>query len=116
MRAHFLTRPALALPLIVLAACGAPALQSSGGAPEAAAPFTMPMDPGLIRCEQLSNPTALEAATQWALGRARAAALAGTIAGIPDTATLSGNLAAYCRSNRGETIRTATAQLGGILN
>lgn len=103
------------LPIIALSACGVPAPQSNGLA-AVATPFDMPMDPGLIRCGQLSNPTALDAATQWSMGQARAAVLAGRSSAAPDEASLSASLAAYCGSHQSATLRTASAQIGGILN
>jgi len=60
----------------------------------------------------LSNPVALAAATDWTMGQARAAALAGRIGGVPDAATVSSGLAGYCNANGGDSVRTAAAQLG----
>lgn len=104
----------MTVPLIGLAACGAPALgpQTPTDAAAVTAPFDVPMDPGLIRCAQISNPAALAAATDWAMGQARAGLLSGRTASLPDAADLSSNLASYCSANRGDTIRAATAQIG----
>jgi hypothetical protein len=99
------------LPIAALCGCAPPAPQSGAAAP-VAAPFDVPMDPGLIRCGALNNPLALSAATDWALGQARAAALAGRITGVPDAPSLSNSLATYCSANGGDSVRTAAAQLG----
>ena len=99
------------LPIVALGGCVSPAPQDNEAAP-VAAPFDVPMDPGLIRCSALTNPVALNAATDWTLGQARAAALSGRINGVPDAASLSNSLASYCRSNSGSTVRSAAAQLG----
>lgn len=105
----------LALPVAALSACAVPALNTqpaaaSGQQPSAAAvagPFTVPIDPGTISCASLSNPTALMAATDWALGKARGATLAGTLTSVPQTSALSGNLASYCSANPTDTVRGA---------
>ncbi|MCF2904315.1 hypothetical protein L0666_04900 [Octadecabacter sp. CECT 8868] len=102
----------LALPVAALSACIAPAPQSTSDAAVVAQPFTMPMDPGLVRCDQLTNPAALAAATDWALGRARAAVLAGRLSTVPDATTVSGALAAHCQSNRNDILRNAAASVG----
>lgn len=109
------------LALAGISACAAPALQSnapalqSNAGPAAAAvdvAFDVPMDPGSIRCQQLTNPNALAAATEWGMGQARANVLSGRASTLPDQTVLAGNIAAYCAANGGETIRTAVAQLG----
>jgi len=106
----------LTLPIVSLSACATtdfrpqPSIQTS--APVVAGPFIVPIDPGTIRCANLSNPTALTAATDWALGKARGAALAGTLGAVPDTSVLSGNLASHCSANPNDTVRGAAQQFG----
>jgi len=111
------------LPLAMLAACTTPPSQSGiqnnaaqTGAPGASVQtttiFTVPMDPGLIPCAALNNPTALNVATEWTMGQARAAALTGRIATTPDTTSVASNLTSFCTANRDETIRAAAKQLG----
>jgi hypothetical protein len=104
----------LMLPIAALSACGTPAPQSETpiSAVPASAVFDLPMDPGLIQCDRLTNPAALSAASNWALGQARAGGLSGRVAAVPDAATLSNNLARYCSANGGDTVRVAVAQLG----
>jgi hypothetical protein len=104
----------LMLPIAALGACGTPAPQSetSISAVPASAVFDLPMDPGLIQCDRLTNPAALSAASNWALGQARAGGLSGRVAAVPDAATLSNNLAQYCSANGGDTVRIAASQLG----
>ncbi|MBU2992968.1 hypothetical protein Q4555_02800 [Octadecabacter sp. 1_MG-2023] len=104
----------LALPVATLSACIAPAPQPTSDAAVLAQPFTMPMDPGLIRCDQLSNTAALDAATDWTLGRARAAVLAGRLSAVPDTLSVSGALSAYCQSNRNDVLRNAAIAVVGV--
>ena len=100
------------LPIVALSGCISPAPQTNDAMPVAAAPFDVPMDPGLIRCSALSNPNALSAATEWALGQARAAALAGRIGGVPDAGAVSSGLAAFCAANSSANVRSAAAQIG----
>ncbi len=111
------------LPMLAVAACTTPDfrpdLQTStapqAGAqtvPQAAAVFDIPMDPGSIRCDRLSNPAALSAASEWSMGQARAGVLSGRVASLPDASTLSSNLAGYCSTNGSSDVRTAVAQLG----
>jgi len=99
------------LPLVALGACVSSAPQAVTQT-AAAAPFVVPMDPGSIRCEQLTNPVALAAATDWAMGQARADLLSGKIATLPEAATVAGRLTSYCTSNSAATLRSAVAQLG----
>ncbi|WP_143515329.1 hypothetical protein [Pseudooctadecabacter jejudonensis] len=95
---------------LALAACGAaPAPQSTATNTTAlAAPFTVPMDPGQIRCSDLSNPAAATAATDWALGRARAAVLSGTSAAAPTDVDMRAELMAACANAASSTVRQAT--------
>lgn len=101
----------LILPLLALPACDAAAPQQAVPAQPASA-FSVPMDPGTIQCRSLSNTNALAAASQWAMGRARAAALAGRIASAPDESTVSSNLANYCSANQSDTVRSAVSGIG----
>ena len=101
----------LILPLLALPACAVQAPQAAAPV-TAAAPFSVPMDPGTISCAALSNPAAVDAATDWAMGRARAALLAGRISSLPDTLSLGSSLATFCRENSASTVRDAAAQLG----
>ena len=98
-----------------LGGCATPAPQSGPAAP-VVAPFNVPMDPGQIRCSDLFNPNALAAASEWTLGQLRASAMAGRIDGGFNSNTVSNDLALYCRAHSGEDLRTASRQLGGILN
>lgn len=105
------------VPMITLGACTSPTLQTSAQAtPQVAAIFDIPMDPGLIGCDRLSNPAALAAASEWAMGQARARVISGQSSSLPDLTTMSANLSAYCSANSGDTVRAAVGQLGGILN
>lgn len=106
--------PVIALPLALLAGCGAmPAdVASPQAAPSAPVPFVMPMDPGQLTCAQLSNPAAMDEATDWAMGQARAAVMAGRATQTPDTLTLSAGLSNYCAANRGGILRDALAHTG----
>jgi hypothetical protein len=70
------------------------------------------MDPGTLQCSALSNSNALAAATDWSMGRARAAALSGRISGVPDQASITSNIASYCRTNPNDNLRTAVMQIG----
>lgn len=109
MRLFLITLPVV-LPIVALTACAAPSPQSA--TPVAAAPFNAPMDPGLMSCGQLSNPTALAVATEWALGQARGRVLAGTATDLPSADTISSNLGSYCSANQTNTLRTASRQIG----
>lgn len=101
------------IPLLALAACTGPVGPDAIPDPQAnALPFDVPMDPGSISCAQLSNPSALAAATEWATGQARAAALAGRSEAVPPSNVLSQNLGIYCSANRSDTVRTATREIG----
>lgn len=103
----------LILPATALLGCAtAPAPQQGIDPVQASAPFVVPMDPATIPCSALTNPQALDVATQWTLGRARAGVLAGTRPAVPDEQSLSGNLSAYCATNPSATLSTAAAQLG----
>ncbi|MCF2870251.1 hypothetical protein L0664_04155 [Octadecabacter sp. G9-8] len=106
MRALFLILPLMALPACEMAA----PQQAVPAAADVAVPI--PMDPGTMQCALLSNSNALAAASDWAMGRARAAALSGRIAGVPDQATVTSNLARYCSANGNDTVRSAAAQIG----
>ena len=81
-------------------------------ATDPATPFEVPMDPGTIRCDQLSNPAALAAATGWVDGRARAAVLSGRRADVPDATALAADLARICAGTPAAAIRDAANQLG----
>lgn len=109
----------LIVPIAALAACGsqdlatpAPQTAASGGAVPAATLFDVPMDPGLIQCDRLTNPAALTAASNWAIGQARTGVLSGRVAAAPDATVVSNNLALYCSANGGDTVRIAASQLG----
>lgn len=104
--------PTLMIPAMWLAACAAPQPPAAVQSTAAPAPFEVPMDPGAISCASLSNPTALVAATDWVMGRARAAVLAGTADALPTADTVATNLANYCSANGSDRLRTAAAQLG----
>lgn len=101
------------LGLSLLVACGAtaPAPAPTNGA-ATAGPFVVPMDPGQITCGAVANPTALTSATFWAMGRARAAVLAGRLAAEPSEADVSQSIASYCAANPAATVRDAAVQLG----
>lgn len=102
-------------PALLLAACASAPVQQNApqsGPAQAAAPFTMPMDPGALPCAQLGNPAALAEATEWTLGLARAAVLSGRLAAAPDAASTSAALAAFCAGNGSATLRAAAASLG----
>lgn len=107
MRSIYMT-----LPFVVLAACATPNAPQQNGETAVAAPFNVPMDPGLIQCGQLSNPSALAAATDWTMGQARAAALSGRVGGVPSAADISVNIASYCRANQNQSVRSAASALG----
>lgn len=102
------------MPIAALAACAPPALQTavSGGAVPATTLFDVPMDPGLIQCERLTNPAALTVASNWVVGQARAGMLSGGVTAAPDATVVSNNLARYCSSNGVDTVRVAAFQLG----
>jgi hypothetical protein len=106
MRASYFLMPLLALP-----ACETAAPQQANPASPAAA-FVVPMDPGTIQCALLNNPSALAAASEWAMGRARAAALSGRVAGVPDQATVNSDLTNYCSENPNDAVRSAVSQIG----
>jgi len=99
------------LPFIALSACGTPAQQQTASA-SVDTVIDIPMDPGTLRCTLLGNSNAQTAATDWVMGRARAAALSGRIANVPDQAGVASNLATYCRANPNATVRDASAQIG----
>jgi hypothetical protein len=101
----------LIVPMAALGACGAPAPQSETpiSAVPASAVFDLPMDPGQIQCDRLTNPAALSGASNWAFGQARAGTLSGRVAAVPDAATLSNNLARYCSPNGSDTVRIAAS-------
>lgn len=96
-----------------LAACTvAPTPAAQPATTETPAPFNVPMDPGQIRCASLRNPIALSEATQWTLGRARAAVLSGRLPNVPSAETISQNLTGYCGSNPTNTLEMAADQFG----
>ena len=103
----------LMAPVVALGACAAPAPQAAAPSSTAApaAPFNVPMDPGLIQCAQLTNPTAMSAATDWTLGQARASALSGRTTVTTDAANVARNLASYCSANSDTNVRSAAAAL-----
>jgi len=100
------------LPIAALPACETTAPQSAAMPLEAPAPITIPMDPGTLSCTSLQNPTAMLAASDWTLGRARAAALSGRIQAIPDPALIGSNLVDFCIANPSGTVRAAAQQSG----
>jgi len=77
-----------------------------------AAPFVVPMDPGQISCANLSNQSALNEATAWTMGRARAAVLAGRRAQTPSEPELAQSLITFCNRNSGANLSSAATQLG----
>lgn len=98
---------------IGLAACSvAPAPDVTATPAVARAPFVVPMDPGQIKCEDLSNQTALSEATTWSLGRARAAVLSGRLSAVPTAETISQHLISHCGSNAQDTLAMAAAGYG----
>ena len=94
-----------------LAACSV-ATPTETSLPDVATPFLVPMDPGDISCSSLSNPVALNEATNWALGRARAAVISGRLQSPPEAAAVSQSLSAFCSANSTSKIASAAAQLG----
>lgn len=106
MRALFLILPLAALPACAVA----PQQQSAPAAADVA--INIPMDPGTMQCALLSNSNALTAASDWTMGRARAAALSGRVATVPDQSVVTSNLANYCSANQSDTVRGAANQLG----
>ena len=101
----------ITLPCIALSACMNTSPQTAA-APVAAAPFTVPMDPGLIPCSALSNPNALAAASEWTLGQARAGIMAGTRSDLPTVDAISAGLSQYCRANGNDVARNAARAIG----
>lgn len=100
-----------------MAACATPPAPQPDSAqpdnPQAiAAAFQMPMDPSLISCGALINVNALNAATEWTMGRARAAVLSGQSATVPDASTISADLTRFCRNNPSATIGAAGPLIG----
>ncbi|WP_439141498.1 hypothetical protein [Pseudooctadecabacter sp.] len=103
----------LVLTCAALTGCtAAPAPQSAPRTGSPAQPFTVPMDPGQIRCASLANPAAVDAATDWVMGLMRAQVLAGRRADMPDTLQVGSDLQSACRSTPQSTLRTAASQLG----
>ena len=107
-------RPVLIITLTAVSACAAP-----GGSDDASAssgaealPFTVPMDPGTISCAEIANPAALAVGTDWTLGQARAALLAGTRSDLPAADTVSAALASFCAANPSARLRDAAGSLG----
>ena len=80
-----------------LGACSV-ATPTATPAPTVTIPFVAPMNPSDIRCADLANPAALNEATNWALGHARAAVISGRLQTVPDAATVSQNLSTFCRA------------------
>ncbi|WP_296417180.1 hypothetical protein [Pseudooctadecabacter sp.] len=96
-----------------LAACAAaPAPQPVGATGSVAQPFTVPMDPGQISCASLTNPAALDAATDWVMGVMRGQVLAGTRPTQPDTLTVGSALQSACQSSPQSTLRSIAGQIG----
>ena len=103
-----------ALSIMGLSACLGPAPQSADPAPavQTTIAFTAPMDPGMISCTALSNPAALAVATDWTMGQARAAVMAGRMATAPTPDAMSVALANYCTANGSSNVRTAARTMG----
>jgi hypothetical protein len=104
----------LAIPALALGACTTTPQQATTPTANTApiAAFEVPMDPGLIRCSALTNPTALTEATQWTIGQARAGVLSGRVADIPDQSALAQSFSAYCSENPNNTVRMAAVHWG----
>lgn len=102
----------LSLSAIALTACSAPSPQRPADIRQASAPFVVPMDPGLIPCAAVSNPAAMAEAVNWTMGRARAAAMAGTAQMAVDPATLEAALSGYCAANPSANLAAATRAIG----
>lgn len=112
-----MTRLLLCTPLLgLLAACDtAPAIGGDASAqpPDTGGPVAVPMDPGQITCTQINgNPGYLSEAVNWIEGHWRATLLSGSLPGpVPDRATLSSNVAAYCSASTNATARAAYSAL-----
>ena len=100
------------LAIIALSGCTLNSAPIASNVPTVASTFVVPMDPGQISCASLSNSVALAEATNWTLGRARAAELSGRINNAPTAEALSQDLAGYCSANSTQTLASAAAQLG----
>jgi hypothetical protein len=100
------------LSIIGLSACLDPAPQSDDPAVQTTIAFTAPMDPGIISCAALSNPAALAVATEWTMGQARAAVMAGRMASAPKPDAMSVALANYCTANETSNVRAAARTMG----
>lgn len=100
------------LPMVVLAACVTPAPNAASTPQAAAAPFSVPMNPGLISCDDLSNPSARAAATDWTMGRMRAAVLAGRRDAVPAPEAVAQELEDSCIANGRDTIQEAAFSMG----
>ena len=97
---------------ISLGACATAPEPSVSQVPVVAAQFVVPTDPGKISCSSLTNPNALSEATNWTLGRARAAVLSGRISNVPLSETITQNLSTYCNANQSANLATAVTQIG----
>ena len=97
---------------ISLGACATAPEPTVSAVPVAAAQFTVPTDPGKISCTSLNNPNALGEATNWALGRARAAVLSGRISDVPTSETITQNVLTYCNANQSANLAAAVTQMG----
>jgi len=97
---------------ISLEACATALEPTVAPAPVAAVPFVVPSDPGKISCNSLNNPNALTEATNWALGRARAAVLSGRLSDVPASETITQNLSTYCNANQSANLAAAVTQMG----
>ena len=104
----------LVIPALTLSACAVVPQQAAPptASAEPISAFAIPMDPGLIRCSALTNPTALAAATQWTIGQARAGVLAGRVTTAPDETSLAQTFASYCSGNPDSTVRAAAVNWG----
>lgn len=94
-----------------LLGCTAAPMQPNETAPFNA-PFEAPMDPGTIQCRSLTSPAALEIATDWAMGQARAAVMSGNLTDVPDRAAMADSLTRYCGVNPSDSIADAIGQSG----
>ena len=103
----------LILPFAAIAGCTSVlSQQAPSTVAPAATPFEVPMDPGQITCAQLANPNAQAEATNWVMGQARAAAIAGRIAAVPPEADVQAQMMSGCRSNPTARLASVARQLG----
>lgn len=95
-----------------LTACSTPSPQPQSQPNPTAPPFAMPMDPGMIPCSAIGNPTALREASTWATGRARAKIMAGAAPSMADPQTIAAALTTFCTANPTATVSQAAGSIG----